>query len=458
MWKNILEVSSLTPKNNNNSLESLVGLEGRNGREKNSNNDKDNNKISLLQQLHPNVREQLSNHVWEIISYNPPKFLVAHNNYKQIVYAALKEERRSLTDYNGIENGFKEIVSSLYFSKIVIGAIPVEVTLNQNPLGLFEHKYTITFETQSNDSFTIGPKNLDEIVAFLKDRSLIYISTKATEVLSIIISAFERNGISIVKNDMETSGFYLIDGKIKQYNSSNNNNNNNHPKPTLDQIQKCCDLLEILQAKFKNKDVLPTLIKWSLVAPYDYVLKQVHKKWIPWLYPYGWSNTGKSTLGDICCCIWNRYLDKDSILPFTAVDTKARLGEGLSKSTYPIVINEVAQLNDENRHKDIIEMIKTAITDLVARKKFVNKITYADIPSFSPCILTGNSIPPSDTGFRRRIIPIVFTEKDQYSAEEIEDFQKLFDQRIINELCYLGDFAVNHIMYKENPLNGKNTL
>ena len=146
----------------------------------------------------------------------------------------------------------------------------------------------------------------------------------------------------------------------------------------------------------------------------------------------------------------------DSILSFTAVDTKAKLGEALSKSTYPIVINEVAQLNDENRHKDMVEMIKTAVTDTNARKKFVNKTIYTDIPSFSPCILTSNSNTPSDTGFKRRIIPLIFTEKDQYSTEEIEDFKKLFDQRIKNELHYIGDFTVKYIMeHQELLLDGK---
>jgi hypothetical protein len=449
-----LEVSSLTWENNNSS-DSLAGIEGgnecRRGKS-NNNNKEDNNKISLLKQLHSNVREQLSNHIWEIISYSPPKFLVAHSDYKQIIYATLKEEEsRKLVNLNRIENGFKEIIISLYVSRIVIGAIPVEVILNKNPLGLYDHKYTIKFETHSNDSFTIGPKNLDEIVSYLKDKSLIYMSTKTSEALSIIICAFERNGQLIVKNDMETSGFYFIDGKIKQYNGSNNNSNN-HPKPTLEQIKQCCDLLDTLQTQFKNKDVFPTLVKWSIIAPFDYVLKQVHKKWIPWLYPYGWANTGKSTLGEICCCIWNRYQDKDSILPFTAVDTKARLGEALSKSTYPIVINEVAQLTDENRNRDMVDMIKTAITDLNARKKFVNKTVYTDIPSFSPSILTGNSLPPTDTGFRRRVIPIIFTEKDQYSEDEVRDFKELFDQRVKHELRYLGDFTVNYVMEHQKLL------
>ncbi|HSF49621.1 MAG TPA: hypothetical protein VLA74_02575 [Nitrososphaeraceae archaeon] len=434
----------------NSDTNNLTGIEGGNIDISTS------KKISILNQLHPQVREELSKHDWEIISYNPPKFLVAHLEHKQIIFAELKEKdvKRRKNSIVGatIENDTNETISYLKFSRIVIGAIPIEVILNKNPLGLFDQKYIIKFVTHTELSFTIGPKTLDEILSCLKDRSLIYMPIKATEALSIIINAFQRNGKLIVKDDMETTGFYFIDGEIKQY----TNNYNSNPKPTFDQIKKCCELLDILQIKFKNKDVFPTLLKWSIVAPFDYVLKQVHKKWIPWLYAYGWANTGKSTLGDICCCIWNRYQDKDSILPFTAADTKARLGEILSKSTYPIVINEVAQLNDENRNKDMVEMYKIAITDLTSRKKIVNKTNYTDIPSFSPCILTSNSSPPSDTGFRRRIIPIVFTEKDQYSEGEMKDFKELFDQLVKHELRYLGDFTVNYIMeHQELLLDGK---
>jgi hypothetical protein len=327
-------------------------------------------KISILNQLQPQVREELSNHNWEIISYNPPKFLVAHSEHKQIIFAELKEKDITRRKNNivgaTLENEINETISYLKFSRIVIGAISIEVTLNKHPLGLFDQKYTIRFVTHTELSFTVGPKTLDEIISYLKDRSLIYMPTKATEALSIMINAFERNRKVIVKNDIDTHGFYFINGKIKQYNGSDNSN---HLKLTLEQIKKCCELLDFLQTKFKNKDVFPTLVKWSIIAPFDYVIKQVHKKWIPYLYPYGWSNTGKSTLGELCCCIWNRYLDKDSVLSFTGVDTKAKLGEALSKSTYPIVINEVAQLNDEYRQKDMVEMIKTAITDTILTNK-----------------------------------------------------------------------------------------
>jgi hypothetical protein len=102
---------------------SLVGIEGgigireereiENNNINNKNYYNNNQKISVLNQLHSNIREQLSNHVWEIISYNPLKFLIAHYDYKQIIYAVIKEENKNLTDLNGIENGFKEIAYSI---------------------------------------------------------------------------------------------------------------------------------------------------------------------------------------------------------------------------------------------------------------------------------------------------------------------------------------------------------
>ena len=57
-------------------------------------------------------------------------------------------------------------------------------------------------------------------------------------------------------------------------------------------------------------------------TPFDYVLKQIHKQWMPWLYPNGWANTGKTTLGEkLCNSIWNRYKNNDAEIPYTAADT-----------------------------------------------------------------------------------------------------------------------------------------
>ena len=77
-------------------------------------------------------------------------------------------------------------------------------------------------------------------------------------------------------------------------------------------------------------------------------MKQKNKSWIPWLFLYGWSNAGKTTLGNISNCIWNNFNNPNYAIPFTAIDTKAKLGEAISQSTLPLVINEIAPLSDDN--------------------------------------------------------------------------------------------------------------
>ncbi|HJT83420.1 MAG TPA: bifunctional DNA primase/polymerase [Nitrososphaeraceae archaeon] len=416
------------------------------------NNFTSNSKISVYKQLSPEIRQHLSEFVcWKHTSLSPPfKFIIAHRDFKQIIHASVKKYKIPKKDGNDDEF---ETKTKLNLYDIIIDAIPKEITLHKDLLGLSSdnyHKYTIDFVTKSNRTLTIGPMHLDEIITFLRNMMLIPSPTKASESLSTVISAFEEDNKIIVKEDIETPGFYYIDGEIRPYHVD-------HPKPTFEQIKDCCELLDTLQAKFKKKDVLPTITKWSVIAPFDYVLKQAHKKWIPWPYPYGWSNTGKSTLGDMSSCVWNRYDDKDAIIPYTAADTVARLGESLSKSTYPIVINEVSQLSDDHRKKDVVEMIKATVTDIIGRKKYVNKTTWTIIPALSPCILTGNSTPPKDTGFRRRIIPIVFTEQDQYSSTEMLEFKKIFDDRIKKEFRYLGDFAANYGMENQQIIIDSNT-
>jgi hypothetical protein len=89
-------------------------------------------------------------------------------------------------------------------------------------------------------------------------------------------------------------------------------------------------------------------------------------------------------------------------------------------------------------------MIKTAIEGPIARSKFVHKTIYTAIPSFCACIFTSNSAPPSDIGFRRRIISLPFTQKDEYTLEEITEFEKLLNR--VSELKILGDFASNYIL------------
>jgi len=402
-------------------------------------------KPDLLSQLDPTLREQLSPRTWEIINYNPMKLYIAHRERKQIILASIKNNKIHKHDLFTNLSLTSEI-NSINLSKIIIGAIPIEISRREDPLGLAsENKYRIKFETQieTQNTFTLGPSSLDEIVQELHNRTLILDHNKAVEALSAIILSIEKDNKVTIKIDIITPGYYLVDDKITV-----GGNNNNQSHISKEQIANCLELLELLQQKFKNDKVFPTIVKWSCIAPFVYVMKQKNhnKIWIPWLYLYGSSRTGKTTLGDISCAIQGNYQNEKYKIPFTNVDTVAKLGEALSKSTFSLVINESGALSDDFKYyKNLTEMIKTAIEGPIARSKFLHKTIYTEIPSFCACILTSNSAPPSDIGFRRRIIAIPFTQKDEYTLEEITEFEKLLNQRIA-ELKGLGDFAANYIL------------
>lgn len=407
-------------------------------------------KSDLLSQLDPTLREQLSPRIWEIINYHPLKLYIAHREHKQIILASIKNNKIQKHDpFTNLD--LTSEINSINLSKIIIGAIPTAISRHEDPLELTkENKYTIKFETQieTQSTFTLGPSSLDEIIQQLHNRTLVLDQNKATEALSAIILSMEKDNRVIVNKEITTPGYYLIDGQIK----ASNNNKYNHPNPSKEEIAKCVELLELLQQRFKTKDIFPTILKWSIAAPFNYVMKQANRdSWMSWLYLYGFPRTGKTTLGYLESAIWGNRLDKDRILPFTNVDTNAKLGEALSKSTYPLLINETGSLSEESKftNKSLIEMIKTAIEGPIARSKFLHKTIYTEIPSFCACIFTSNSAPPSDLGFRRRIIAIPFAQNDEYTVEERKEFEKLLKERIA-ELKVLGDFSSNYILKNQD--------
>src|SRR5919199_3626122 len=142
-----------------------------------------------------------------------------------------------------------------------------------------------------------------------------------------------------------------------------------------------------------------------------------------WLYPYGWTRTGKSELGVICTlALWRKQNDfTNHRIPFTKFDTEARIGHHISQDTFPIVVNECGALGEE-KYRHLVEMLKNLVENKVARGKFTGKYSYGEIPALSACILTSNNGPPNDPAFRARIIPIRFTTEDETTEEQKKEF------------------------------------
>lgn len=91
--------------------------------------------------------------------------------------------------------------------------------------------------------------------------------------------------------EIETPGFYLIDGKIAPYVML-------YKQPTTNEIKECISILDKLAKTWNQKEIFPTYVKWGLVVPFSFILKNYN--WMHWLYPYGWTRTAKSQLGVLC--------------------------------------------------------------------------------------------------------------------------------------------------------------
>jgi hypothetical protein len=427
----------------------LVGLSG--GSNNTTTNTTTDNKVTIFEQLHQNIREGLSGHTWEIINYDPLRFIIAHTEHNQIIHASVKNRRNIIYDNTGNDTGEYELIPYLKLHNVIIAAIPTEIVSHEDPLRPTERKFTIKFSTYTGKKFTSGPKSLEEIIAELREKALIFVSRGASEALAAIVGAFAKDKKIVINTEAQTAGFYLINSSDVSSNSRIVAYKTNHPKPSEKEVRKCADLLDELATKYKHKETFATVINWSIVAPFDYVFKQLKSIWIPWLHFYGHSGTGKTTLGDISCAIWGKYLDKNYKIPYTSLDTAPKFGEVLSKSTYPITINEVGALNDD-RHRPLVEMFKNAIETQTARSKFVRKISYTEIPALCACILTSNPQPPIDPGYRRRVIPIQFTREDEHTEQETRLFEQLMSERVGSELYVLGNFASNYILDNQQKI------
>ena len=62
----------------------------------------------IWNQLHENIRNELSDQIFGIISYSPLKFIIAHKTHKQILYSNIKKKNNNNKDTknNGNEFGF----------------------------------------------------------------------------------------------------------------------------------------------------------------------------------------------------------------------------------------------------------------------------------------------------------------------------------------------------------------
>jgi hypothetical protein len=132
---------------------------------------------------------------------------------------------------------------------------------------------------------------------------------------------------------------------------------------------------------------------------------------------------------------------------FGNIDSAARFGNVISRSTYPKVTSEVAALA-EKYNKPLVELIKTAVDSPYVRGKHLEG-KYQNIPALCSIFFTSNSKPPDDSGYRSRHTLIHFSKDDIHEREdkEAKEFEKWLDSKL-HILGVLGDFIGRYAIIK----------
>jgi hypothetical protein len=277
----------------------------------------------------------------------------------------------------------------------------------------------------------------------LKSNGYVYDFRAAERVLPAILSGYYRDKKMEIRSELETPGFYLIDGKVQVYGYT--------PRDyTEKDIVTCTKLLDDLVSRYKRPEIFASLVKWGLIAPFSYVLKQLKNKTLclPWKYDYGETHAGKTTNGEIALEIW-RIDDSDHNKGFTSVDTIPRMGYAIMHGTFPILINEV-NLNDPKKG-DLVDAIKNAVYDETFRSKVEGSRLdhYRTYPALCPFYFTGNPFPPDNPAFQRRMFPTYYSH-DDIPAEK-KEFEAMLKKQG-DKLGTLGDFTAKFILENNDCL------
>ncbi|MGH9979458.1 MAG: hypothetical protein ACRD8Z_27015, partial [Nitrososphaeraceae archaeon] len=362
------------------------------------------------------------------ICYSPPTFIVAHAVKKQIL--TCKTVR--------YPNATDSSLESLRYGDVIINALPTKIVRYENPLNNNIIKYQIEFISPTGESFTTKPKTPIEIVSELRMRSSVYKPRVAEEALNAILNGAQRDRKISTVQQIDTPGFYYVDGKIVSSGLKSPNS------PSIENLRKCAEFLNELIIRSKHPEILVSEIKWGMLAPFSFVFKQLsdegRERSMPWLYLDGYTKTSKTTDGTIVLAIYRKRKDKVGL---SSVNNIARLGQELCRNTFPKLIDEVKL--DPKVQSDLIEAMKHAVQGQTARTKLSVTSEPIDIPALSPCIFTSNHRLPTDLALHRRFLNYYYAKDDKPEEEDIRDFES-FLKHGWDSLGTLGDFTTCYLL------------
>ena len=380
---------------------------------------------------------ELNGNVYYQINIKPPKFIIALNDNKQLVEASLKVDREKI-------DGNEILVQSLAYNKTYLTCIPTKIVRHKNPLTFLDQaaKYTMTFVDAAGEQYTFSHKTLTEIMSGLRDLGYVF-GDGAEGALGTMLQAFKEDKLIEDNQDMDFIGFFIVDKKII---ASNIEIKSDIIPTSLEDALKFID--EELVPYYENRlDLLSTVIAWFLVAPAIYMLK-TNNYFLKFLHFYGFPNATKSNSDKIGLAIDGHQDDPDFLLNLSRIDTIARLGDVVSHTTFPKLVDE-ADLNGIEKAW-LVNALKSVIESKVARSKYMtNRSSGASaIPALSPLAFTSNPPPPFyDSGYMRRIIDRNFPISESHKEDDPVAMKfKEFLRTNLGRLRHLGEFRNWFIM------------
>lgn len=375
--------------------------------------------------------------IYKVVKENPTTLYLADHHRDEIIKAVILKPKSTVETENQEDQEQKTKTTKktnpktkqLLVKDTMIDAIPTDITIFNNPIDASK-TYKVTFQHKNSNGssrfVTVGPGSVNYLLQELRVKGRFVKGKESDEALTSLLIEYEDRGIAKVDNRMPQPGYYMINNKIVGYDVTQ------HQGVSIEQseISNCIDVLDGLVTKYKNPDIGPTLIKHAIPLPFSYIkkgLKVSGDDWVPGIYEYGFTRVGKNTVGIIQLAIWRKHdkQDKDfHQLGFSGIDTAARFGNAISRSTYEVMVSEVGSLSDV-KLLWLSEMIKHSIESQTVRGKYIEGF-YKGIPALSNLILTSNYLPPSDPAFKARFILIHYGEKDLPSIEEKTAFKKWF--------------------------------
>jgi hypothetical protein len=400
--------------------------------------------LNFVEQDNKNLEkyDELNGNIYYKINEKPKKYIVAHKQNCRVIEVQEKV-------YDDKING--AIVKRYYLghNRTYLGCIPVKIIRHKSPLTFLENseKYSIVFADAIGEKHSWTHKTLAEISQLLKDSGYA-LSDGIDQALSAMILAFKENKLIEDNEEIEYTGFFLDkENKLIA-------NNITIVEPDKEKLTDAIMLLNELKQRYEGRwDLLATSIVWGIIAPVIFMLK-TNNYFLKALHLYGFANATKSNTGKVILAVDGHHEDPRYLLHFSRFDTAARIGEAVSRSTYPILVDEVNLSDERNAH--LVNLLKSIIESIVARTKFASSkaSSVIDIPSLSSLILTSNTPPPfQDSAYMRRVIARNFpkSESKQENSPEALEFRE-FLRVNLPRLKALGDFRNWYVMNNQQEI------